>query len=1044
MKRTFLIFMLFCFISGQIHAQLSITGVVRNNEGETLPGVNVVIKGTMQGSITDLDGKYVIENVPADGVLVFSFVGMQEQEVKVESHTKIDVVLAEDVQSLEEVVIVGYGSVKRANLAGSVSDISAKELIDIPSVNLSSALEGRLAGVRINIASGKPGAATSLQIRESSSFGLVAEPPIFVIDGIIRDKEAFDILDPSEVESISVLKDASAAVYGVKAAGGVVLVKTKKGREGAIKVNYSSSIGITEPINVTEMLSAYEHAVMLNDGFKVKDQKGEMFSESELAYIMDSLPGGGYDWLDGAWKNATVSRHNLNFSGGTEKVRYFFGGSYLHETGNIERVYIRKYTIRSSVEVEVLKGLTAAFEVSLGNKADGSPESPWDSEGDLLEETFRQLLQNPKWIPPTIDGNPVVVEKFVEKNPYSIWASGSYNNGESNSTGFIASLRYEIPFVRGLSAKVQFSQNRTTGYGKIYQPRIYAINYLISGNIIKEDPELDPEQPVIAVWPVESLEESTERSYSYQVNTNISYNRQFGKHEISALFVTEVGESSGNRVGWVRENEQIASGYDLYWAFNEGNDRLLATNVSDYGSLGYVGRLNYNYGSKYIGEFAFRYESSTKFAPDERWGFFPSVLVGWVVSEENFFKNNISFINFLKIRASAGLLGNDAIGSFTWRLIYGPVTERFFLFGDQPVITVDPKNAAFVNPDVSWQKTRFFNGGIDLRFLENKISFTADAFYKYTYDIMASIATRVPTTLGVPANSKVGFNYGIMHAYGYELELGYRNRLPFGIEYSIRGNFAYAEAMKLKVAQSPGAIGTWHDELKNSVDNQPGAISSGIVRDQQEMDDILMDNPNYLNNTTKLETGMLNYKDIRGTDGSEGPNGVFNFDMEEDRTVVARKTSPPFIYGTTLGISWKGIRTDMTFSGRFGHEVLYDKESMTSPKKKENVPAFWADHWTPENPEAAYPRAADYGLSGNYSTFWKRNGHTLRLTDLNVSYALPSAWAQKLGIDQFRIFFNTKYLWTILNPFDYKDVNLSRYNGYPMTRTYNIGVNVNF
>jgi TonB-linked SusC/RagA family outer membrane protein len=1043
MKKELLFFVLLSIISGPVFAQLKITGIVRNDEGETLPGVNVVIKGTLLGSITDLDGKYVIEDVPADAVLLFSFVGMQEQEVKVNSRTQIDVVLAEDVQSLEEVVIVGYGSVKRANLAGSVSDINAKELIDIPSVNLSSALEGRLAGVRINMASGKPGAATSLQIRESSSFGLIAEPPIYVIDGIIRDKEAFDILDPSEVESISVLKDASAAVYGAKSAGGVVLVKTKKGREGAIKVNYSSSIGVTQPINVTEMLSAYEHAAMLNDGFTVKNQKGEKFSQSELDYIRDSLPGGGYDWLDGAWKSATVSRHNLNFSGGSEKVSYFFGGSYLRETGNIEQVFIRKFTLRSSVEVEVLKGLTAAFEVGLGNKADGSPESPWDSQNDLLEETFKQLLQNPKWIPPTIDGNPVNVEKFVERNPYSVWASGSYNKGESSNVSYIASLQYQIPFIRGLSAKLQMSQTRTSEYGKIYLPRIYANNYLISGNILKENATLDPDLPVKAIWSGQSLEESTERSYSYQVNSNLSYNRQFGKHEIAALFVAEVSESQGNRVGWKREGDQVVPGYDLYWAFNP-EDVLLATNVSDLGSLGYVGRINYNYGSKYIAEFAFRYESSTKFAPDERWGFFPSVLLGWVVSEENFFKNNIRFLNYMKLRGSAGLLGNDAIGNFTWKLVYGPVSGRNFLFGDQPVMTVDPKNAAFVNPDVSWQKTQFYNGGIDIRFLENKFSFTADAFYKYTYDIMASIATRVPTTLGVPANSKVGFNYGIMHAYGYEIEMEYRNRLSFGIEYSIRGNFAYAEARKLKVAQSPGAIGTWHDELKNSIDNQPGAISTGIVRDQQELDDILMDNPNFITDSRQLELGMLNYKDIRGTDGSEGPNGIFNFDLEEDRTVIARKTSAPYIYGATIGFSWKGFRTDMTLSGKFGHEVLYDKEAMTSPTKTANVPAFWQDHWTPENPDAAFPRAADYGLVGNYSTFWKRNGHTLRLTDLNVSYALPSGWSQKLSIDQFRIFFNTKYLWTIINPFDYKDVNLSKYNGYPMTRSYNIGVNANF
>ncbi|MBN2609995.1 MAG: TonB-dependent receptor [Bacteroidales bacterium] len=1042
MKHFYLMIALVVLTAGMSFSQVRVTGQVRNSAGETLPGVNVVIKGTNTGAITDIDGKYVVEGVPADGILIFSFVGMLTEEISVGNQTVINITLVEDVTTLDEVVVVGYGSVKRANLAGSVSDISAKELIDIPSVNLSSALEGRLAGVRINIASGKPGASTSLQIRESSSFGLIAEPPIYVIDGIIRDQEAFDILDPSEVEAISVLKDASAAVYGAKSAGGVVLVTTKKGKEGKVKVNYSSSFGITEPINITEMLSAYEHATMLNDKYDILEQKGDKFTQSELDYILDSLPNGGYDWLDGAWKNATVQRHNLNFSGGSEKIRYFVGGSYLEETGNIERVYIRKYTIRSNIEAEISKGLTANFEVSLGNRTDGSPVSPWDGQSDLLEETFRQLLQNPKWIPPTIDGNPVYHPNILPRNPYAVWESESYNKGESNSASYVASLNYKIPFIKGLSAKMQISQTRNSGYGKKYEPKIYAANYTATKNIIKVTSPLDSVSPVIAITNAQELEESSERSYSYQVNAHISYNRTFGKHEVSGLIVGEVGESRGNRVGWKREGEQVIPGYDLYWAFSE-QDVLLATNVSDHGSMGYVGRLNYNYGSKYIAEFAFRYESSTKFAPDERWGFFPSVLVGWVVSEEKFFKKLLPVINFMKFRGSAGLLGNDAIGDYTWMLVYGPVEKRTFLFGEQPVITLEPKNAAFVNPGVSWQKTQFYNGGVDMRFFNNKLVFTGDAFYKYTYDIMASIATRIPTTVGVPSNSKVGFNYGIMHAYGFELELEHRNKFPFGIEYNISGNFAYAEARKLKVAQSPGAIGTWHDELKTSVDNQPGAISTGMVRTQEELDDILMDNPNFSIESEQLQLGMLNYLDIRGSDGSEGPNGRFNFDQEEDRTVIARKTSPPFIYGVSFGLQWKGIKVDMTFSGKFGHEVFYDKKSLAVPTNSNNVPAFWADHWTPDNPDAAFPRATDYGLVGNYSTFWKRDGHSLRLTDLNVSYALPSKWGQLFGIEQLRVFFNTKYLWTLVNPFDYKDANLSEYNTYPMTRSYNFGVNIN-
>ena len=328
-----------------------------------------------------------------------------------------------------------------------------------------------------------------------------------------------------------------------------------------------------------------------------------------------------------------------------------------------------------------------------------------------------------------------------------------------------------------------------------------------------------------------------------------------------------------------------------------------------------------------MAEFLFRYDASTKYAPSNRWGFFPSISAGWVVSEENFMKNNVSFINFFKLRASAGLLGSDNVNQFTWLLSYAPVVNNSYLFGNQPVIAIEAKNGAFVNPDITWQKTQLYNGGIDLKFLNSKMSFTGDVFYKYTYDELYAISTMIPTTVGAPTSSKVGFNYGESHSYGFEVELGYRGKVGFGLEYNIRGNFAWAETKKLRVAQSPGAVGTWYDDLKNFDDNQPGAISTGIVRTQTELDDIMMDNPNY-NIGEPLQVGMLNYKDIRGTDGSEGPNGRFSFDQIEDRTVISQHTAPPYIYGSTIDLSWKGIKLSMTLSGKFGNDVFYDKAAM--------------------------------------------------------------------------------------------------------------------
>ena len=1052
MKRLTIVFTLISLLAGQVYAQRQVSGYVTDAAGDPLVGVTVTIKGTTTGTITNLEGYYQLSNVNNEATLVYSFIGMVTREIQAGEQIRIDVVMDAEAQNLDEVVVIGYGSVKRANLAGAVTDINAEELNDIPVSNLSTALEAKLPGVRISMPSGNPLSNTSVQIRANTTFSDIGEYPIYVIDGIIRDKEAFDILDPNEVESISVLKDASASVYGAISAGGVILVQTKKGRVGKLKMNYSGSYGFSQVINTTEMLSAYEHALMVNDGYEIQGLSSKdprWFTEDELIYFRDSLPDGGYNWLEGVWNNSSLTKHNLSFSGGTETVRYYFGGNFIMDNGSIEGLYVKKYTLRSSIEAEVAKGLTASIETSLGFREGNTPKNPLDgSQYDLLNETFRALLTNPKWIPPVIDDKLVYVNQdgYIINNPYVMLENNNYNNNKSNSVNYIAALNYKTP-VKGLNLGFQISQTFDNGVGREYNGISYGYQFQQSSNfhIFNLDAPLDSINPRIELQGQEYLQENTDNSKSYQGNAKISYNRLFGKHSINAMAVCEFGEGYGYKVGWKKSTDQLVEGYDLEWAFADNNSgyTLSLPSYSQSAKLSYIGRLNYIYADRYISEFSFRYESSILFPPGNRWGFFPSVLLGWVVSEEPFFARAKNSVNFLKLRLSAGRLGNISNIPFTYMLVYSPSNINF-MFGDTPVFTVEAKQDAFVNENVEWQKSDSYNAGIDMRLWDSRISFTADAFYKYTFDILEPISSRTPTTVGIANNNKVKFNYGAMHAYGYELDLGYHNNIGGEFKYDVRFIFSWSEAMILKKAQALGAIGTWHDETKNPTDNQPGLVSSGIIRSEDEVADILMDNPNYSTGGSPLEVGMLNYVDLRGTDGSEGPNGVFNGSIEEDRTTIARRTSPPYTYGATLGFEWKGIRLNTTLSGQFGHFVFYDKESMVNPTFASNVPAFWAEHWTPDNPDAAYPRAYNYGGEAQYSTFWRRDGHTLRISDLNLSYSLPQKWIKNLGFSTVRAYMNSKYLWTIINPLDYKDAYLSRYNGYPMTRNYVFGLNFGF
>jgi TonB-linked SusC/RagA family outer membrane protein len=1045
MKQILLTLTLTCFFAAQAFAQQTVTGMVTDTEGEPLMGVTVTIKEKTIGTVTNIDGEYEIDGATPEDIILFSYIGMAPEEILVGEQTTINISMIESVLDMDEVVVVGYGSVKRANLAGSVTNINAEELTDIPVSNLSTALEGRLAGVSVQIASGNPGEVNTLKVREVTTYDEDGDKILYVIDGIRRTQSDFDLLDPTEVESISVLKDASAAVYGASSGGGVILVKTKRGKEGKAVVSYNGSMGITQGINTVEMLSAYDHAMMLNAGFDIQGKDPdyiERYTERELAYYRDSIPGGGYNWMDDFWKDATISKHNLNIRGGSEKIKYFVGGNYSENNGNIDNLYVKRYSVRSNIDAQLTNRLSSSIEMSISNKVYNTPYSDNNSSATLLESTFQSLLQNPKWVPPVVNGEPIYADGL--DNPYIMMASGSYKENITNSMNYSVSLNYDIP-IEGLSTKVRFSQSKSTGKGKTYNTYAYGANLVQSEgfHIYDLTAPLDSANPYIAKKRP-SLEESVETGQHYQANITLNYSRKIALHNIHVLAVCEFKEGYSERVGWQKSSNQVIEGYDKQWAFEDNKEKynLLPSNESQDSDIGYIGRLNYIYANRYIVEFAGRYETSINFPESKRWGFFPSLLVGWVVSEEPFFQNATRIVNFLKIRGSAGRLGIDSGKPFTYQLTYAPVQNENYLFGDTPQLSVQAKNNAVVNPNLHWSKTNSYNGGVDIRLFDSKVSFTADGFYKYTFDILAQFSSGIATTTG--ADSKVKYNYGTMHGYGYELELGYHGKVGSDFKYDISGMFTWAEAKVLKVFQSPGAVGTWRDETKNYRDNQPGAISSGIIRSDEEVQDILMDNPYYTIDKLQPSAGMLNYVDIRGTDGSDGPNGVFNNDLIEDRTTISDHTSPTYHYSLNLSAGWKGIKVSANFLGQFGHDLYYEKEVMVNPTSSSNVPAFWADYWTYENPDAAYPRAYQYGGEEQYSTFWKLDGHLLRLSNLNVSYTLPSSWGDIFNIEQFRIYFNSKYLWTIINPYSYKDAYQSKYNSYPMTRDFVFGINARF
>ncbi|MBN1184869.1 MAG: TonB-dependent receptor [Bacteroidales bacterium] len=1039
MKKCFLFF-IFILVSGSLFAQKQVTGQVLDETGEPMPGVNVVVKGTTQGSITDMDGKFTVGGVTDESTLVFTFIGTIPQEVTVGEKVYFEITMKAEATELDEVVVVGYGEVKRANVVGAVVDVSAREIEEIPATNLATLLEGRLAGVKVGQSSGNPNAATSLSIRIAGTWN--NESPIFVIDGIVyEDMDRFNMLDPSEIESISVLKDASAAVYGAKSAGGVVVVKTKRGREGKPKITYSGSYGFSKAAEFPEMLSAYEQASLINARYLIENPDpdantlADMYSQDELDYFRTV----DYNWLDEAWQTSYLTRHTMNIQGGSDKVRYFGGGSYYYQTGNFENLNVEKYTLRLGLDADVTKDLTASLTLSSNNIKKNAPYNDADkSEPDPLYGTFKTLLNTPRWVPPYIDGKPVG-QDIISSHPMAVQESGAYSRNRGMDYDVVASMEYRMPFIKGMKARFSYTYLQGSSNSKSYREPYFLYNFEEAGansHIIYPDALIDLGD-IDIVPNGNGIFLGTSYDKGYQINTSLSWARTFGKHDINVLAIYEQSERENT---WFKASRttMVIPAYEYIDGFSD------ATEENDEGagngaSLGYIGRLNYSYAQKYILETAFRYEGSTRFSPEQRWGFFPSVAVGWRVSEESFFKDNISFINYLKLRGSAGILGNDRglKGERVWELSFKRA-DGAYLGGTNYSTGLTASNGMDVNPSATWEKTRSYNGGVDMRFLDD-FSMSYDIFYKYTYDILTQRKSSFPSTVGIPKEEPQQ-NFGVAQAYGMEMEVGYDKKLVGELVLHLSANIGFTRSMMLVIDQNPTAVNTWHDDMGRMDQDEPGYIATGIIRTQEEADALIAQGWTILGRDP--EPGMMNYMDMGSAGDNDSLDGIID---KSDMRAIEKFSNPPYNYGFQIGLSYKGFNIATNFTGASGHNIYMEGEvyewTDEDPEYRENVLAIWSDYWSPDNPDAEYPRPYN-NRATQKSTFWARNGNVLRMNAITASYDLPKKFTDQYKIPPVSFIFTGRNLWTVINPFEYKDPAISRYNAYPLLREYHFAVKI--
>lgn len=1075
----------------------TVTGLVVDVSGEPIIGATVMVVNGTVGTVTDIDGKFNIKVAPKSKLKV-SFVGYTSQIISDLKNPRI--VLLEDQLKLDEVVVLGdYGSQKLRNATGAIETISTEELKDLSVGSLGDALAGKINGLHVSLSGGRPGSTPSLQIRQSSvnttitpssDLGGNASPtPLYVIDGFIADEGAFNNLDINEVENVTVLKDAAAAVYGARAAYGVVLVETKQGKVGAPKISYSGQFGYTDALMLPKMLNAYDYGRIYNAAraanTATKDQESDdlrvqLFQSDEL----EAMKGMNYNLLDKEWSAALTQRHSVNISGGTEKATYFGGVSYYQQEGNIGRLDYNRWNYRAGVNANISKWMKASLQVS-GNY--GETNKPKNVKGGGSDGDFESLMLHVPYVPDQVNGYYIFhsgmenITNPSDQQKYNFAAvQNASDNVENQNQNFSlnGSLEYDFgwsKYLRGLKVKASYSKNISTGKTNTIGTKIDVYRLISrggSGGHLYVGDEIEYNANTLGLYELNngnSLGRSMNRSDSYQMNLTVSYARQFGKHYVSGLFSIEKAESEWEDLnGSLTDPLPFTDGQSSSVDSNaEGFAQTVTFNRSESGMLSYVGRVNYSYDDKYLFEFMLRSDASAKFAPQNYWGMFPSWSAGWVISDEKWFDKDKTKIDFLKIRGSFGILGKDNVNAWLWTQLYTRNPDKGPIFGTNSSTNTSatirmPKQG--VNPDVHWDKTYKTNFGIDMAFLKNRMSANLDFYYDMGREMFASHqgTSYYPNTVGIQPAPE---NFGEVDTYGVELSLGWKDKIGKDMSYWVKLTTGYNDN---KIRETGWKAAYDFDKLVRNERSDRGLWGYeciGMFRSYQEINEYFdkYSITKYLGNTKEnVHPGMLIYKDVRGqydeSTGTFGPaDGIVD---EQDYIKISHRASNP--YGGTLnfGFSCKDFSISAQFGASWGaYSLVPTTMRKESYSEYSNVSAMWKDMFVYEdiydannivtvaqNRNAKYPNIRYSSVNGAPSTFWKVSAATVQLRNMTVAYALPKEWLKIIGISSCRFNLTCQNVFNFLNP--YPEGAWASWAGsygyYPNLRKFTLGVNVSF
>lgn len=1041
----FLLVLLTAFASA-LAQQITVTGVVNDDTDEPLPGVSVTIKGHKTGVITDIDGVYTIKVNP-DDVLSFSYVGMKPEFIKVNNRTTINLTMIPDANSLDEFVAVGYGVQKRGTITGAVSTVNGSELIKTPTMPISSIIGSRVAGISSFQSSGQPGAdSAKLNVRGQGQI-------VFVIDGIRRSDADFNQLDPHEIESVSVLKDAaSVAIYGLDA-DGVIIVSTKRGQNEKTKITYTGTVGISQNAENQQWLDGPGYAYWFNKGL-VMDGLSPIFTPEHVEKMRLGIDGwGNTNWYKEVFGTGFRTDHNISVTGGGERVQFFASLGYLKEDGNVDNFGFDRWNIRSNIDAKIANGLKFSMGVSARMQHHDNPyfSADPDAYGNIGSQMVRQLPYLPKT--QMYNGKELYVGNISNGMNMSTLAS-IYNNGytryDYNTVGTNMTLQWDTPFLEGLSVKFTTSYDANFNFSKqlnnpaeimLYR---YGASEFQAPDVLTYNYYRNFNNNYIA------LTEGSSKSSRFTTITSISYNNKFGLHSVNAIALAETRETKSNNIGAYGRGLDFVNLDELDKITNQRFDGSefppgISGSSSKQRYAGFAARANYNYDDRYFFETSVRHDGSYLFGGmNKRWITLPGVSVGWRLDRESFF--NADWVQNLKFRLGFGQTATSELSPFQWFNTYG-LNRNGVVFGNQSSSYVSASTLG--NPNLCWSKQNTYNFGVDGFLWNGLLNVEFDTFYKYKYDMLSTVTGAWPPSMG-------GFFYSTANVNkidikGFDVTISHNNKVGDFI-YGVKLLWSYAYSRWLFYAGDSENAPDYQRRTGKQYGAKYGFIANGLYQNEDE----ILVGPVPENSPKGLLPGNIRYVDR---------NGDGKISYEGDMGYVGKSYMPTHTGSLNLNGSWRGFDFDVLFAWGLGHEValtgeytatgsvgIMDHTSYTLPFKwYGNSPTYLVENsWTPENTNAEFPRLCAVPQNNNdayASTFWYKNGNYLRLKSAQIGYTIPHDLIKKAGINNLRVFvegFNL-FTWSGLKKYNIDPEAPAVNNGYyPQQRKISFGLNISF